>query len=152
MNVEHGASVLVTDGRKALLLRNEGDAEFPNLRLVHKWEVPVPADRELRSDAPGRVFSSREGSTRRSSYDEGDFHEQAEAEFAERIADFVNKQALKTAPKGIVLVAPPRTLGVMRKHLDLGVSDKVVAEVPKDLVKHPIAAIERLLAAYAEPA
>ena len=152
MNIEHGASVFVTDGCKALFLCNDGDAEFPDLRLVSKWEAPAPADRELKSDAPGRVFSSRGGSARRSSYDEGDFHEQAEAEFVERIANLVNEQALEDATKEIVLVAPPRTLGVMRKHLDLDTSDRIAAEIPKDLVKHPIAAIERLLATYSEPA
>ena len=34
MDVHQGAYVLVTDGCKALLLQNEGDAEFPDLRLV----------------------------------------------------------------------------------------------------------------------
>lgn len=152
MHVQHGSLVVLTDGRKALFLHNEGDAEFPDLRLAHKWEAPVAADHELKSDAPGRVFSSRGGSMRRSAYDEGDFHEQAEAEFTHHIADFVNKQALEDPTKKIVLVAPPRTLGVLRTHLDRHVSDRVIAEIPKDLVKHPIETIERLLTAYAEPA
>lgn len=151
MQLTHGTSVLVTDGRKALYLRNEGDGEFANLRLVQKWESPVPADRELRSDAPGRVFGSRGGSTRRSSYDEGNFHDQAEVEFAEQIADFVNSQAADDAHQ-LVLVAPPRTLGVLRRHLRREVADRLAAEIPKDLVKHPIPEIERLLAAHRERA
>ena len=145
MNLNHGASVFVTDGSKALFLRNDGDAEFPDLRLVKKWEAPAPADRELKSDAPGHVFSSQGGATRRSAYDEGDFHEQAEAKFAEEVAHFMSKQGLKDSTKDIILVAPPRTLGVMRKHLDKAISDRIGAEIPKDLVKHPIAAIERSL-------
>ena len=152
MNVEHGASIFVTDGRKALFLRNDGDSDYPNLRLAHKWEAPVPAARDLRSDAPGRVFSSQPGSARRSSYDEGDGHEQAEAEFAEGIANFMNEHAPQEGSKQIILVAPPRALGVVRKHLDVDVSKRITAEIPKDLVKHPIPAIERLLASYARPA
>lgn len=152
MKVEHGASVFVTDGRKALHLQNEGDAESFDLRLIRKWDSPVMADRELRSDAPGRVFSSAGGSVRRSSYDEPDLHAQAEAEFAEQVASFVSKQVLDGGTSEIILVAPPRTLGVMRKYLGVDVADKVTAEIPKDLVKHPIEAIERLLAGYAEPA
>lgn len=152
MNVEHGALVFVSDGRKALFLHNDGDGEFPDLRLVRKWEVPVPADRDLRSDAPGRVFGSRGGSERRSAYEEGDFHDRAEAEFTETFAKFVNQQALDDVLKQIVVVAPPRTLGVLRKYLDVEVLDRITAEIPKDLVKHPIAAIERLLAEIPEPA
>lgn len=151
MQLSHGASVLVTDGRKALYLRNEGDGEFANLRLVKKWESPVPADRDLRSDAPGRVFSSRGGSTRRSSYDEVNFHDQAETEFAEHIADFVNSQEADDSSR-LVLVAPPRTLGVLRRHLRREVTDRLAAEIPKDLVKHPIPEIERLLTAHQERA
>lgn len=148
MQVDHGASVLVSDGRKALFLRNEGDADFPDLRLVEKWESPAAADRELKSDAPGRVFASRGGSARRSSYDEGDLHDQAEAEFAQRIADFLNVQVRGERVGQLVLVAPPRTLGVLRKHLRGEVSDLVTAEIPKDLVKHPIASIEALVTNY----
>lgn len=148
MNVDHGDSVLVSDGRKALLLRNEGDADFPNLRLVDKWEASAPPDRELKSDAPGRVFSSHGGSARRSSYDEGDLHEQAEAEFAQRIADFLNAEASEDAIGKLVLIAPPRTLGVLRRHLQNEVSDLVTAEIPKDLVKHPISSIEALVREY----
>ncbi len=151
MRLIHGASVLVTDGRKALYLRNEGDGEFADLRLVEKWESPAPADRDLRTDAPGRVFSSRGGSARRSSYDEGNFHDQAEAEFAEQVADFVNTRAPDDAPQ-LVLVAPPRTLGVLRRHFRRDVAERLVAEIPKDLVKHPIPEIERLLTAHRERA
>lgn len=150
MHVQHGSSVVVTDGRKALVLRNDGDEKFPDFGLVRKWEAPALADHELKSGAPGRVFSSRGGSARRSAYDEGDFHEQAEAEFAKGVAEFVNEQLLEDLTREIVLVAPPRTLGVLRKCLRRDVSDRVIAEIPKDLVKHPIGAIERLLTAYAE--
>lgn len=151
MHLEHGTTVFVTDGRKALFLRNEGDAEFADLRLVRKWEVPAPRDRELRTDAPGRVFSSRGGSTRRSSYDEGDFHEQAEARFAEHISDLMNDQAMEDPTKDLVLIAPPRTLGQLRKHLRRDVAERISVEIPKDLMKHPLASIERLLAAHADP-
>lgn len=152
MKVEHGASVFVTDGSKALFLRNEGDAEFPDLRLVQKWEAPSPPDRELRSDAPGHVFSSHGGAARRSSYDEGSFHDQAEARFAKKVADFMNQLALGDGAEDIILIAPPRTLGVMRKYLDGEVSDRITAEIPKDLLKHPISAIERSLIAHPSPA
>lgn len=144
--------MLVTDGRKALFLSNEGDAEFPNFRLLQRREHPSFADRELKSGAPGRAFSSHDHGSRRSSYAETDFHEQAETEFALEIAEFLNDRVQVHELAELVMVAPPRTLGVLRKHLSPEALAQVAAEIPKDLVKHPIADIERLLITYPGPA
>lgn len=149
MNVPHGASVLVTDGSKALFLKNEGDSEFPDFRLALKWEQEIPSDRELRSGAPGRAFSSHDAGARRSAYDETDFHEQAEIEFTSRVAGFLNEQAQRHSIEELIIVAPARTLGELRKHLRREISERVTAEIAKDLVKHPIPAIEKLVAGYA---
>jgi len=151
MHVQHDASVLVTDGCKALLLRNNGDAEFPDLRLVRKWEQRLEADHALKSGPPGRTFSSHDHGMRRSSYEETDLHAEAEADFARKIAEFLQAQFAAKAIHELVLVAPPRTLGDIRKHLQPHMS-MIKAEIDKDLVKHPIAHIESLLAAYPEPA
>lgn len=149
MRMQHGSSVMITDGRKALLLKNEGDADYPQLRMIQKWEEASPADRDLKSDAPGRTFSSAGHGMRRSSYDEPDLHAQAEADFAAQMGEFLND---RDDIEDLVIVAPPRTLGELRKHLNRAVTARVSAEIAKDLVKHPIAEIERLIANYSEPA
>ena len=150
MRLQHGSSVLVTDGQKALFLRNEGDCEFPDLRLIYKWESHVPSDRDLKSDAPGRVFSSLGGSTRRSAYLEPDLHALTEARFVEDVADYVSEHLSNEACGSLVIVAPPRTLGIVHKHLHPDIAERILAEVPKDLVKHPLAEIEELFAARSE--
>jgi protein required for attachment to host cells len=45
----------------------------------------------------------------------------------------------------LVVVAAPRTLGVLRDHYSPALKKAVTAEVAKDLVKHPVAEIERIL-------
>jgi protein required for attachment to host cells len=151
MRVHHGVSILVTDGSKALFLTNEGDGDFPDFQLVQKWEQEVPADHELRSAGPGHAFSSYEGSSRRSSYDETDFHEQVKVQFTANIAAFLNERARLGSIDELIMVAPPRTLGELRKHIRRDVADRLRAEIAKDLVKQPIAAVEQLLARYPEP-
>ena len=151
MQVPHDGSVLVTDGRKALFLRNQGDGEFPNFILVHSWEQQLAADRDLRSGAPGRTFGSMGHGNRRSSYEETNLHEQAESQFASEVADFLNARMPAHASGELVIIAPPRTLGVLRKRLRRDVSERVSAEITKDLVKHPIIAIERLVTSYRGP-
>lgn len=152
MHLQHGTSVLVTDGSKALFLRNDGDEEFPNLRLAQKWEQDVLPDREIRSAPPGRSFSSHDHGTRRSAYDETDSHEQSEAEFTSTVASFLNDEAQKGSIDKLIIVAPPRMLGRLRTRLRRELAERITVEIAKDLVKHPIASIERLLSAYPETA
>lgn len=152
MHVHNGTSVLVTDGSKALFLRNDGDEEFPDLRLAQKWEQDVLSDREIRTAPPGHAFGSHDHGTRRSAYSETNLHEQAEAVFTSRVASFLNDEAQKGSIERLIIVAPPRVLGQLRTRLRHDLAERVTAEIAKDLVKHPIASIERLLSAYPEPA
>jgi protein required for attachment to host cells len=148
MDITHDVSVLVTDGRKALLLRNEGDARFSNLKLVQKWEQRLKADREMKTDGPGRSCSSHDGG-RRSSYSEANYHDAAERQFLLELGNALQEQVSSGDLKEFVIIAPPRALGELRAHLGKGLRDMVVGEIDKDLVKHPIVEIERLLAQYA---
>ena len=58
LKVHHGAWVLVGDGKKALFLNNEGDAELLNLRRISVREQVNPATHLQGTDAPGRGSAS----------------------------------------------------------------------------------------------
>ena len=45
----------------------------------------------------------------------------------------------------IVIVAPPRTLGEIRKELTSKAHGKVVGELAKDFTRHPLKEIEKAL-------
>ena len=47
----------------------------------------------------------------------------------------------------LVVIAPPKILGNLRKAFHAEVAERVAAEIPKELTSHPIAEIERLVAA-----
>ena len=55
MHIPHQAHVLITDGRKMLLFRNEGDADYPNLKAIEREEHESRPDRDEKSDAADRV-------------------------------------------------------------------------------------------------
>jgi len=145
MQIPHDGFVLVADGRKSLFFRNEGDGAFPNLVVAREAEQPDRKDREIKSDAPGSAFASNGAG--RSSYEEADFHQQADDRFAAETADMLKARALQGEYEALVVVAPPRTLGELRKHYHKEVERRLVAEVPKDLVNVPVAEIEKLLQA-----
>jgi protein required for attachment to host cells len=141
----HGAWVFVGDGQKALFLINEGDAKFPTLRRLSVWENHDPPSREQGSDAPGRAFSSV--GEIHSAVENTDWHELEKERFAVSVAERINKAALANQFEQIVIVAPPKILGDLRREYMKATEAKVVAEVAKDLTNHTIADIERLLTA-----
>jgi protein required for attachment to host cells len=127
----HGAWVFVVDGQKALFLINGGDERFPNLRRLAVEEHKDPPSREQGSDAPGRAYSSV-GEVR-SAVGETDWHELEKERFAASIADRINKVALSGAFNQLVIVAPPKILGDLRRKFTKETETKIIAEVPKDL-------------------
>jgi protein required for attachment to host cells len=138
MNIPANALILVADGRKAMILRNAGDEQFPNLRS--EWSVvdmnPPTAAQGV--DRPGRVnFQGR-----RSSVEQTDWHTEREAAFAKSAAAALDAFVRETQARHVVLVAPPHTLAVLRRSLGDKTSRKVIAELPQDLVKLPIYEIE----------
>lgn len=143
IRLKRGTWVVVADGEKALFLKNEGDATYPNLSVVRKIEEENPPTREQGSDRPGRY---NDGPTsHRSAVDDTDWHRLAKERFAEEIAGRLYKLAHRGDFDNLVLVAPPVVLGEMRKKLHKTVGDKIMAEVPKTLTNVPVAEIESLL-------
>jgi protein required for attachment to host cells len=141
----HGAWVFVGDGQKALFLINEGDEMFPNLRRLSVLENHDPPSHEQGSDAPGRAFSSVGGI--RSAMEETDWHELEKERFAGLVAERINRAALVNQFDHILIVAPPRILGELRREFAKATEGKIVGELAKDLTHHTIAEIERLLTA-----
>ncbi len=143
MRIPHDALVLVADGRKSLFLRNKGDAEALNLVVEDQHAHADLKDGEMKSDAPGRSFSSV--GSRRSAIEEPDYHQIEEDRFAADTAALLSKHAHANGFEQLIIVAPPRTLGELRQHYDKAVAAKIVAEIDKDLVNHPIKKLESVL-------
>ena len=143
MRIAHDDLVLVADGRKSLFLRNEGDPEHPNLVVEDQAAHADLADRDMKTDAPGRAMSQVSG--RQSTMEEPDYHQIEEDRFAADTALMLKQKADEF--EKLIIIAPPRTLGELRKHYDKAVADKIVAEIDKDLTRHPTDKIEKALLA-----
>ena len=143
MHLPHNSVVLVADGRKMLFLRNEGDAEFPNLVVEKAQEQDNPATRDQATDSAGRASSPQGGV--QSSVEPTDFHQIEEDRFAADAADFLKLGALKNDYDSLIVIAPPKTLGELRKHYHKEVSSRLKGELDKDLTGHPIKDIEKAL-------
>ena len=138
----HDAIVFVGDGRKALFLRNAGDAKFPNLVTESVFAEANPATHEQGSDRPGRSFASAH-STQRSAMEPTNWHEIEEHRFVQRVSAALETLVRRIDPPALVIVAPPRALADLRQALHGDVKARLIGEIDKDLTKLPVWEIER---------
>jgi protein required for attachment to host cells len=143
LKIDNGGWVVVCDGAKALVLENAGSRMRPNLTTRQVFEQPDPRDRELSADKPGRAFGSV--GDIRSSVEQVDRHEQEEQRFLAKIADLLDKAVLAGDTPSLIVVAPPRAIGILRRAFTSHVRQAIRAEVEKDFVKLPVKEIERHL-------
>ncbi len=144
IKIKSGEWVVVCDGRKALILENEGDAKFPNLRTRETHEHDDTKTSDMGTDRPGRVHESTGSS--RSAVEQTDWHDQAEAEFLQMIARRLDDAVSRGETHALILIAAPRALGVLRRSLSQAVQNAVTAEIDKDYVRMPVHEIEKRLA------
>ena len=108
-------------------------AELPDLSVeVH------PHARDLKSDHPGRSFSSAGGGARHAIEPHHDYHKLEKHDFAAALAHALNRAYESGAFERLVLVVPPRTLGELRTLL----ADRVqtgMEVIAKDLTKATMA-------------
>lgn len=168
MLVPHNAFVVVADGRKMLFLRNEGDAVHPNLQVERKRVQYNPRNSDQKSDAAGGASSTQSGAgapavaqggsmhamgggaqfaPSRGTMTETDFHQLEEDRFAAETAELLKARALANDFEALIIVAPPKTLGELRKHYHKEVEERLAGEIDKDLTRHTIPEIERALIA-----
>lgn len=141
--IREGEWVVVCDGAKALVLENTGDTKFPNLKTVEHFEQKDLATHEIGTDAPGRTYSSVGHG--RSSVEQTDWHDQAERDFLLQLVKHLDAALTAGKTKSIILIAPPRALGMLRPAYSHALKAAVRAEIDKDYVKLPVYEIEKRL-------
>jgi protein required for attachment to host cells len=145
LKIAQGEWVVVCDGAKALVLQNIGDPKFLNLKTKEVYEQDDPKTSEQGTDAPGRAINSVDA--RRSAMEQTDWHDRAEQRFLQSLAAHLDAAVNTGKVKSLIVVAPPRALGVLRQTYSHNLRAALRAEIDKDLVKLPVHEIERHLAA-----
>jgi protein required for attachment to host cells len=143
--VRRGDWVVVCDGKKALVLENVGDTKVLNLKTREVHEQPDAKTSEQGTDAPGRSINSID--SRRSAVEQTDWHDLEEERFLQRLASRLDAEVNAGNAKSVIIVAPPRALGVLRQAYSQNLRNALRAEIDKDLVRMPVGEIEKRLAA-----
>jgi len=140
-----GEWVVVCDGAKALVLENAGDTQDPNLKTREVYEQKDKTTRELGTDKPGRAVNS--AGNNRSAVEQTDWHDRNEQAFLEDLVKKLDRELSAGLFKSLIVCAPPRALGVLRRAYTPALKQAVREEVDKDFVKVPVHEIEKRLTA-----
>lgn len=131
MIIPHDLTIAVADGTKMRLFRNK--AAEPHVELV---ELPSPHLHGGNHGSGGRHTSSSANP---------DASRRSEDSFVAAAADYLNKQVLEGHIGSLFVVADPRTLGELRRHLHASVAPKLIGELHKDLTGHALHDIQTAL-------
>jgi protein required for attachment to host cells len=143
VKIKQGEWVLVCDGTKALLLQNAGDEKFPNLQTKSvDAQENSPTGQQGKVSPAGAISSGGA----RGAVEQTDSHEDSERAFLEKLAARLDKMIGAGEVKSLVVVAPPRALGVLRHAYSPALRKALHAEIDKDFVKMPVHEIEKHLA------
>jgi protein required for attachment to host cells len=127
-----GTTVAVADGKQLVLLRNTGgDA----LKLTAQPKPSLSGDNKSGGAHHGSSAANPDDSRLE------------EDSFAAATAEWLNREVQAGRIADLVVVAPAKTLGELRKHYHKTLEAKLVGELSKDLVNSPIPEIEEVLRA-----
>lgn len=126
--------ILVAHDAGARIFDNHGPRK--GIELVETIDHPQgrARDAELDEDRPGRSFRKNSADPRRAamSRSEGP-HDRVVADFARSLAGKLKQARVAHTFERLVLVAPPRFLGLLRSALDGPTAALVVGSLDKDL-------------------
>jgi protein required for attachment to host cells len=128
-----GATVAVADGEKLILFHNTGHDGVPQLTLSPSAGV----DNDHAGADPGHHSSSANP----------DHGQAAEDGFSVGVADLLNRRVLAGKIADLVVIAPPRALGELRKHYSEQLSQVLRGEIAKELTGHSVQDIEKAIEA-----
>lgn len=135
--------LVLADGEKAAFFRNQGFNGQVRLKQLQRFGIENLASHEMGWDRPGRAFARIE--PRRSAYEMPDFHEVEEARFLADLAQAIEVEMSAGQFFKLVIMAPPRALGLLRESLSADILDKVELALTKDYLNTPISDLEEIL-------
>jgi protein required for attachment to host cells len=139
--------IVVADASRARFL--SPDHELGKLVAAGPADLVAPQSRqrprELKSDRPGRGFSSARGGVRHSFEPAHDYQKLEKHRFMAQLAQALDDARGRGAYDELVLVAPRRSLGELRGMLSKRVQGSLREEVAKELSKVPTSQLSRRL-------
>jgi protein required for attachment to host cells len=146
--------IVVADGVRARFLTASEDGS----RLIPARDTDMVApmnrrpSRDLKSDKPGRSYSSSRSGVRHALEPPHDYHKLEKRRFTAAVAKALEEASEGKAFDRLVLVAPRRSLGELRGLLSDRVKAQIDQEIAKDLTNETASRLWRHLQPLMRPA
>lgn len=127
--------ILVADGQRAAVYRNDGPGKGLKPEPGLDFERVGRRTHDMMSDKPGRMKAGAGASGSAGMTPRTDPHEEAERHFAEHLAKTLDRAAAGKSFDRLILAAPPKTLGYLRRAVGAATRKLITAEIAKDLTK-----------------
>lgn len=130
MQFPQNSVIAVSDGEKLRLFRNRGNEQQ---LLLEELSVPALDAHNKGSGQRHRSSASNPG------------HQLDEDSYASATVDLLNKMTLSGEISSLYVVAPPRTLGEMRRHYHAALKAKLIGEMDKEHVNDALDVLQKVL-------
>jgi len=145
--------IVAADGARARFFSPSEDAK--KLVAVGAADMVAPQSRQhsrdLKSDKPGRSYSSSRSGVRHAFEPPHDYHKLEKHRFTAQLAEALDAACGRREFDQLILVAPRRSLGELRTLLSKRVQGRIRLEIPKDLTNEPASRLWRRLATVVRP-
>ena len=124
--------ILIADGARARVVQNDGPGTGVESVFPYDFATSSAPTRERGTERPGRTHA-RGGGQQTAYQPREDWHTFEKGKFATEMAHMLNERAECRAFDQLILVAPAKTMGVLRAAIRGPVGGRVIGEVLKDL-------------------
>ncbi|MBI2253392.1 MAG: host attachment protein [Proteobacteria bacterium] len=136
--------LLVADGKQAQAYHYEGPHSLPQADPTFALAHDDPRSREIWSDKPGRMQPSA-GTGTAAFTPRTDAHELEETRFLDQVAERLTAALEAGLCDAVILVAPPKALGHLRKILPAAAQKAITHQIDKDLTNVPVQKLAKLI-------
>jgi protein required for attachment to host cells len=141
--------IVAADGAHAKFLDFAGRKSGARTVAGHIYAQQAKPTRDLGRDRPARVAESK-GPARHAIEPRVDLHERQEEIFLQMVVRRLLEAFDADAFDNLVLIAPPKALGILRKLLPDRIKSKVTSEIDNDYAQHADNEIARLVIEHAD--
>ena len=141
--LKQGGWIVVADGGRFRILVNDGTPDSPRLTVRDEVLQDNPFNREQGSDRPGRLSDG--GTGHRSAVETTDWHDEAEKQFVAELAARLEQHAARKDFDQLIVIAAPQSLGKLRSAMGPLTRAALLADIAKDLTKHPVQEISKMV-------
>lgn len=141
--------LLLADGQRARVYRYLGSEQIPEAQPDLAFNRDGAPSRDILTDRPGRMQLSA-GTGTGALTPRVDPHDQAEERFLDHVAVKVAAAIDAGRCDALILAAPPRALGHLRRKLSPATQKLITAEISKDLTKTAPQKLGKLVAQQLE--